>query len=165
MKIYQEKFQPVPAQPLNQNGGARLRRALTENTVGVQDNSPGQARLRERAALGKAIQNICRHLRSRAKRASYVRPNIQSAQSICSMGCSTSRQFMARRNESGFVATVQFIALLAIMMLLATANAMALYHLHREVRALEQQQIKRLNASETNSVAIGHFNVTITESK
>src|ERR1700722_4284959 len=58
-----------------------------------------------------------------------------------------------RRKQSGFVATVQFIALLAIMVMLATANAMALYRLHREVRVLEQQQIKRLNPPGTNSVA------------
>lgn len=69
------------------------------------------------------------------------------------------------RKESGFVATVEFIALLTIMMLLAIANARALYHLHREVRFLEQQQVKRLNASETNSVAIARFNLTSAESK
>ncbi len=70
-----------------------------------------------------------------------------------------------RQKENGFVATVEFIALLAIMVLLATANAMALYHLHREVRVLEQQQITRLNASETNSVATVHFNLASTDSK
>jgi hypothetical protein len=54
------------------------------------------------------------------------------------------------RKEGGFVATMEFIALLAIMMLLAIANARALYHLHREVHFLEQQQIKRLDVSTAN---------------
>ena len=47
-----------------------------------------------------------------------------------------------------------FIVLLAIMMILVTAESSALFHLHREVRFLEQQQIKRLNASQTNSFAV-----------
>jgi hypothetical protein len=67
--------------------------------------------------------------------------------------------------ESGFVATVEFIALLAIMAFLVIANARALFHLHKEVRLLEQQQIKRLNMSETNSVATVHFNLASTDSK
>lgn len=70
-----------------------------------------------------------------------------------------------RRKERGFVATMEFIALLVIMMLLVIANARALFHLHREVRFLEQQQIKRLNASGTNSVAVTRFNVVNAESK
>ncbi len=72
---------------------------------------------------------------------------------------------MEIRKENGFVATVEFIALLAIMVLLATANAAALFHLHREVRFLEQQQIKRLNASETNAVAAIHYPVTSADAK
>ena len=71
----------------------------------------------------------------------------------------------ARRKQGGFVATVEFIALLAIMVLLVTINAKALFHLHREVRLLEQQQIKRLNASETNTVAEIQFPVTTADSK
>ena len=70
-----------------------------------------------------------------------------------------------RRKDGGFVATMEFIALLAIMVLLVTANAMALYHLHREVRVLEQQQVTRLNASQTKSVATVHFNVASTDLK
>jgi hypothetical protein len=59
----------------------------------------------------------------------------------------------AREGERG-MATVVFIALLAIMMILVMAESHALFHLHREVKFLEQQQIKRLNASQTNSVAV-----------
>ena len=59
----------------------------------------------------------------------------------------------AKRSEDG-MATVIFIVLLAIMMILVTAESSALFHLHREVRFLEQQQIKRLNASQTNSFAV-----------
>ncbi len=50
--------------------------------------------------------------------------------------------------------TLLMIALLAIMVALAAANLHALVRLHREVRMLEQQQIKRLNSSPTNSVAM-----------
>lgn len=58
-----------------------------------------------------------------------------------------------KRNERGF-ATFVLIALLAIMLMLVTAESSALFHLHREVKFLEQQQIKRLNVSQTNSVVI-----------
>lgn len=50
------------------------------------------------------------------------------------------------------MATVVFIALLAIMLILITAESRALFQLHREVKFLEQQQIKRLNNSTTNAV-------------
>ncbi len=58
-----------------------------------------------------------------------------------------------KRSEDGSV-TLVFFALLAIMMILLTADSRALLHLRREVKFLEQQQIKRLNYSPTNSVAI-----------
>lgn len=54
-------------------------------------------------------------------------------------------------NENGSI-TFVFIALLAIMMILVTAEGRALYQLHREVKFLEQQQIKRLNLPPTNVV-------------
>ena len=56
----------------------------------------------------------------------------------------------SKRNESG-LATMIFIILLAIMMILVMAESRALFHLHRETKFLEQQQIKRLNGSATNS--------------
>jgi hypothetical protein len=49
-------------------------------------------------------------------------------------------------NSEHGMATVIFIGLLTIMMILVTAEARALYQLHREVKFLEQQQIKRLNS-------------------
>lgn len=55
------------------------------------------------------------------------------------------------RRENG-MATIFFIALLAIMVILATANLKALAHLNREEKLLEQQQIQRLISSPTNSV-------------
>ena len=58
-----------------------------------------------------------------------------------------------KRNEGG-MATIIFITLLAIMMILVTAESRALFQLHREVKLLEQQQFKRLNAPATNTVAI-----------
>jgi hypothetical protein len=54
--------------------------------------------------------------------------------------------------ESGMV-TVIFIALLAIMMILVMVEASSVIRLHREVKLLEQQQIKRLNAPQTNVVS------------
>ena len=58
----------------------------------------------------------------------------------------TARIHPGRRHESGMV-TMVFIGLLAIMMILVTAESRALYQLHRETKFLEQQQIKRLNGS------------------
>ena len=55
------------------------------------------------------------------------------------------------------MATVVFIALLAIMMILITAESRSLWQLRREVRFLEQQQIKRWNAQPTNLVATTTF--------
>ena len=63
-----------------------------------------------------------------------------------------------RQSEGGF-ATLIFIVLLAIMLVLVTAESGALFHLHREVKLLEQQQIKRLNLSQTNATSV----VSLTE--
>ena len=63
------------------------------------------------------------------------------------------REHFVRGSERG-MATFIFIALLAIMLVLVLAESGALFHLHREMQLLEQQQIKRLNASQTNSVAV-----------
>lgn len=65
--------------------------------------------------------------------------------------CNPGAPNSARAGERGF-ATFIFIVLLAIMLILVTAESGALFHLHREVKFLEQQQIKRLNASPTNSI-------------
>jgi hypothetical protein len=63
------------------------------------------------------------------------------------------REHFNRKVERG-MATVVFIALLAVMMILVTAESRALFNLHREVKLLEQQQIKRLDNLQTNSVAV-----------
>jgi hypothetical protein len=63
------------------------------------------------------------------------------------------RRHFISRSEHG-MATVIFIALLAIMMILVTVESRALFSLHREVKLLEQQQIKRLDNLQTNSVAV-----------
>jgi len=65
------------------------------------------------------------------------------------------RECFNRKGERG-MATVVFIALLAIMMILVTAESHALFRLHREVKLLEQQQVKRLNNSQANPVAVTH---------
>jgi hypothetical protein len=56
-----------------------------------------------------------------------------------------------KRSDDGSIAII-FIILLTIMMILVTAESRALYQLHREVKFLEQQQIKRLNTPQTNAV-------------
>ena len=56
----------------------------------------------------------------------------------------------ARRRQRGS-AVVVYLTLLAIMVILAAANSNTLLHLHRELNLLEHRQIKRLNASSTNS--------------
>jgi hypothetical protein len=63
------------------------------------------------------------------------------------------REHFNRKGERG-MATVIFIALLAIMMILVTAESRALFNLHREVKLLEQQQVKRLNAMQTNTIPV-----------
>lgn len=59
----------------------------------------------------------------------------------------------ARAGERG-MATFVCIALLAIMLVLVMAESSALFHLHREMKLLEQKQIQRLGASQTNAVAV-----------
>jgi hypothetical protein len=56
----------------------------------------------------------------------------------------------SRQREDG-MATILFITLLTIMVLLATAESAALIRLHREVKFVEQQQIKRLNGPPDHS--------------
>jgi hypothetical protein len=65
----------------------------------------------------------------------------------------TLREHSGRRSERG-MATVVFIALLAIMLILVTAESRALIQLRREVKLLQKQQIKRLDLSQTNSVVV-----------
>jgi hypothetical protein len=69
-----------------------------------------------------------------------------------------------KKNEGG-LATIMFISLLAIMVLLAAANTAALIHLHRDVKRLEQQQIKRLNGSQADSTPAANSNTTNPSSK
>ncbi len=45
------------------------------------------------------------------------------------------------------MAVLIFISLLAIMVILVMAELRCVFHLHREVKFLEQQQIKRLIAA------------------
>ena len=57
----------------------------------------------------------------------------------------------SRPHRQSGSAVLLFITLLAIMLVLITANSSALLHLHRELKLLDQRQIKRLNASQTNA--------------
>jgi hypothetical protein len=55
------------------------------------------------------------------------------------------------RRENG-MATFIFIILLTIMMMLTMAELRCVVRLHREVKFLEQQQIKRLNLTTAPAV-------------
>ena len=79
--------------------------------------------------------------------------NISTGLALRTLKRFRTRDCAPRRSERGS-ATMVFIVLLAIMMILVLAESRALFHLHREVKFLEQQQIKRLNGPATNSVAI-----------
>jgi len=57
----------------------------------------------------------------------------------------------SKRSEDGS-ATVLFIALLAIMLLLVTANVRTLVQLRLEEKLVEQKQVQRLNPAQTNAV-------------
>ncbi len=63
-----------------------------------------------------------------------------------------SRFHLSRLRRQSGSAVVIFIALLAIMLLLITANSSALLHLHRELKLLDQRQVERLKASQTNTL-------------
>lgn len=57
-----------------------------------------------------------------------------------------------RKPSERGMATVVFIALLAVMLILIMVESSSLIRLHREVKLLEQQQLKRLNGPQTNAV-------------
>ncbi len=59
--------------------------------------------------------------------------------------------FKKRRLERGS-ATLIYIALMTIMLILVTAEGRTLLNLRREVKLLERRQIQRLNRSQTNSM-------------
>ena len=62
-----------------------------------------------------------------------------------------SRSIVSRRHRQSGSAVVIFITLLAIMLMLITANSSALLHLYRELKLLDRRQVERLNASQTNA--------------
>ena len=59
----------------------------------------------------------------------------------------------SRHPDQSGSAVLIFITLLAVMLMLITANSSALLHLHRELKLLDQRQVERLNASQTNATA------------
>jgi Zn-dependent protease len=65
-----------------------------------------------------------------------------------------SRFNLSRRHRQNGSAVLVFITLLAIMVILTAANSSNLLHLHRELKLLDQRQIKRLNASQTNATLV-----------
>jgi hypothetical protein len=64
-----------------------------------------------------------------------------------------SRFNLLQRHRQSGSAVLIFITLLAIMLMLITANSSTLLHLHRELKLLDQRQVERLNASQTNATA------------
>ena len=63
------------------------------------------------------------------------------------------RNLPANRRHEGGMATIIFIVLVTIMVILLTANIRCLIQLHRETQLLEKQQIKRLAGAATNMSA------------
>ena len=57
----------------------------------------------------------------------------------------------SRPHRQSGSAVLLFITLLAIMLMLITANSSALLHLHRELKLLDQRKVERLNTSQTNA--------------
>jgi hypothetical protein len=64
-----------------------------------------------------------------------------------------SSHFPKRSQQNGSLVLV-FITLLAIMVIFATANSKALFYLHQNIKLVEQRQVERLNASQTNTTSI-----------
>lgn len=58
-----------------------------------------------------------------------------------------------KAHPHGF-ATLVFMVLLGIMMILVAANVQMLVHLHATEKLIEQKQIQRLNVSQTNAITI-----------
>lgn len=61
---------------------------------------------------------------------------------------------LPNRRRQTASAVLVLITLLAIMVILATADSKVLFHLHREIRLLEVRQIERLNTVQTNTLAV-----------
>lgn len=59
-----------------------------------------------------------------------------------------------RRARQRGTAVVVLLAMLAIMMILVAANGRTIFHLQRELRLIERQQVQRLNAAQTNAVIV-----------
>jgi hypothetical protein len=60
----------------------------------------------------------------------------------------------SRHSHQSGSAVLIFVTLLAIMLMLITANSSALLHLHHELKLLDRRQVERLNASQTNTTTI-----------
>ncbi len=70
-----------------------------------------------------------------------------------SEGGNRNSRFAIRNSERG-MATLICIVLMVIMVALVMAESAALFHLHQGMKLLEQRQIKRLAASQTNSIVV-----------
>jgi hypothetical protein len=61
--------------------------------------------------------------------------------------------FSAAHSRQGGSATIIFVTLLSIMLVLVAANGRTLVLLKKEVRLIEQRQVQRLQGSPTNAPA------------
>ena len=64
-----------------------------------------------------------------------------------------SRNGVRRQGGEGGSATILVLALVAIMMVFLTTNQRVLYNLKREVRLVEQQQLKKFQPPPANPAA------------
>ena len=82
-----------------------------------------------------------------------LQPRSGRARSSARAGNLPAASFSDRRaNVESGMATVIFVALMAIMLLLVLAEASAVVHLSREEKLLETNQMKRLAATQTNNL-------------
>ena len=79
--------------------------------------------------------------------------SVEIAEAFAVDGLKRRERRAPRRSEGGSI-TFIFIVLLSIMVILVAVNGKTLFRLHREVKFMEQQQIKRLNAPQTNAAII-----------
>jgi hypothetical protein len=64
----------------------------------------------------------------------------------------TGRGRAPKHGQAGMISLI-FVILLGIMMMLVMVETSSVIRLHREVKLLEQQQLKHLNGMSTNTVA------------
>jgi hypothetical protein len=69
---------------------------------------------------------------------------------------------VSKQHRQQGVAVLVMLALLSLVLIYIGANTRAVYNLDREMKLLEQQQIRRLNATRAANAQATLFNATVT---